>query len=191
VHRPLSQHFPARVTLFPTASASLHTLVVFETHGPTYHANGCKKAPECVLFSLRRLPQSDARAAEIDRTLKKVSEGVELFEGIYEKMQASTNQTQKEKQELDLKTQIKKLQRLRDQIKTWVASNDIKDKSALLENRRLIEMVCPTRIRYLDHAYPRPLSFLIHIHRLVRGLGRVADCWIPSKWKSSKLVRRR
>ncbi|KAF5333231.1 hypothetical protein D9611_002280 [Ephemerocybe angulata] len=76
---------------------------------------------------------------EIDRTLKKVSEGVELFEGIYEKMQASTNQTQKEKQELDLKTQIKKLQRLRDQIKTWVASNDIKDKSVLLDNRRLIE----------------------------------------------------
>jgi CCR4-NOT transcription complex subunit 3 len=56
-------------------------------------------------------------------------------------MQSSTNQTQKEKSELDLKTQIKKLQRLRDQIKTWVASNDIKDKSALLENRRLIETV--------------------------------------------------
>ncbi|KAA1465970.1 hypothetical protein DENSPDRAFT_830686 [Dentipellis sp. KUC8613] len=76
---------------------------------------------------------------EIDRTLKKVAEGVEVFESIYEKMQASTNQTQKEKQEMDLKTQIKKLQRLRDQIKTWVASNDIKDKTPLLENRRLIE----------------------------------------------------
>ncbi|KAI0773820.1 Not1 N-terminal domain, CCR4-Not complex component-domain-containing protein [Fomes fomentarius] len=76
---------------------------------------------------------------EIDRTLKKVAEGVELFESIYDKMQASTNQTQKEKLETDLKTQIKKLQRLRDQIKTWVASNDIKDKSALLENRKLIE----------------------------------------------------
>lgn len=79
--------------------------------------------------------------AEIDRTLKKVGEGVEVFESIYEKMQASTNQTQKEKLETDLKTQIKKLQRLRDQIKAWVASNDIKDKSALLENRRLIETV--------------------------------------------------
>ena len=79
--------------------------------------------------------------AEIDRTLKKVAEGVELFESIYDKMQASTNQTQKEKLETDLKTQIKKLQRLRDQIKTWVASNDIKDKSALLDNRKLIETV--------------------------------------------------
>ena len=70
-----------------------------------------------------------------------MSEGVELFESIYDKMQASTNQTQKEKLETDLKTQIKKLQRLRDQIKTWVASNDIKDKSALLDNRKLIETV--------------------------------------------------
>ncbi|CAE6419815.1 unnamed protein product [Rhizoctonia solani] len=76
---------------------------------------------------------------EIDRTLKKVGEGVELFESIYEKMQASTNQTQKEKLETDLKTQIKKLQRLRDQIKTWVASNEIKDKTSLLDNRKLIE----------------------------------------------------
>ena len=57
-------------------------------------------------------------------------------------MQASTNQTQKEKLETDLKTQIKKLQRLRDQIKTWVASNDIKDKTQLLDNRKLIETVC-------------------------------------------------
>ncbi|KIY63476.1 hypothetical protein CYLTODRAFT_403191 [Cylindrobasidium torrendii FP15055 ss-10] len=76
---------------------------------------------------------------EIDRTLKKVAEGVELFESIYDKMQAATNQTQKEKLETDLKTQIKKLQRLRDQIKTWVASNDIKDKSSLVDNRKLIE----------------------------------------------------
>jgi CCR4-NOT transcription complex subunit 3 len=73
--------------------------------------------------------------------LKKVSEGVELFETTYDKLQASTNQAHKEKTETELKTQIKKLQRLRDQIKTWVASNDIKDKSALLDNRRLIETV--------------------------------------------------
>jgi CCR4-NOT transcription complex subunit 3 len=71
--------------------------------------------------------------------LKKVAEGVELFQSIYDKMQASTSQTQKEKLEADLKSQIKKLQRLRDQIKSWVASSDIKDKSQLLENRKLIE----------------------------------------------------
>jgi CCR4-NOT transcription complex subunit 3 len=56
-------------------------------------------------------------------------------------MQASTNQTQKEKLEADLKTQIKKLQRLRDQIKTWITSTDIKDKSQLVDNRKLIETV--------------------------------------------------
>ncbi|KAG9298759.1 hypothetical protein G9A89_012827 [Geosiphon pyriformis] len=76
---------------------------------------------------------------EIDRVLKKVSEGVETFEGIFEKIQATNNANQKEKLEQDLKKEIKKLQRHRDQIKTWISSNDIKDKRALLENRRLIE----------------------------------------------------
>lgn len=33
------------------------------------------------------------------------------------------------------------LQRLRDQIKTWVASNEIKDKRNLVDNRKLIETV--------------------------------------------------
>jgi hypothetical protein len=89
----------------------------------------------------RPLTAPNALTAEIDRTLKKVAEGVEQFEGIYDKMQNSTNQTQKEKQETDLKTQIKKLQRLRDQIKTWVSNNDIKDKTTLLDNRKLIETV--------------------------------------------------
>jgi hypothetical protein len=97
----------------------------------------------CIFIIILLLANFISHSAEIDRTLKKVSEGVELFESIYDKMQASTNQTQKEKLELDLKTQIKKLQRLRDQIKTWVASNDIKDKSALLDNRKLIETVSP------------------------------------------------
>lgn len=99
-------------------------------------------------------------AAEIDRTLKKVSEGVELFESIYDKMQASTNQTQKEKLETDLKTQIKKLQRLRDQIKTWVASNEIKDKSQLLDNRRLIETVRVIFISPRSMLYLNPLRFI-------------------------------
>ncbi|XP_078451005.1 CCR4-NOT transcription complex subunit 3-like isoform X4 [Lampetra planeri] len=100
---------------------------------------------------------------EIERCLKKVCEGVEMFEDIWQKIQTScrtpahtseslkfyagdktqvhnaANANQKEKYEADLKKEIKKLQRLRDQIKTWVASNDIKDKRQLLENRKLIE----------------------------------------------------
>ncbi|XP_071813136.1 CCR4-NOT transcription complex subunit 3-like isoform X2 [Apostichopus japonicus] len=76
---------------------------------------------------------------EIDRCLKKVAEGVEIFEDIWDKVHSATNANQKEKYEADLKKEIKKLQRLRDQIKTWAASNEIKDKKPLLENRKLIE----------------------------------------------------
>ncbi|KAJ8881035.1 hypothetical protein PR048_017508 [Dryococelus australis] len=78
---------------------------------------------------------------EIDRCLKKVTEGVETFEDIWQKVHNATNSNQKEKYEADLKKEIKKLQRLRDQIKSWIASGEIKDKSTLLEYRKLIETV--------------------------------------------------
>lgn len=81
---------------------------------------------------------------EIDRCLKKVTEGVETFEDIWQKVHNATNSNQKEKYEADLKKEIKKLQRLRDQIKAWIASAEIKDKSSLLEYRRLIETVSIT-----------------------------------------------
>jgi CCR4-NOT transcription complex subunit 3 len=71
--------------------------------------------------------------------LKKVAEGVETFETIFEKIHTTQNANQKDKYELDLKKEIKKLQRLRDQIKTWLSSNDIKDKRQLMDNRKLIE----------------------------------------------------
>ncbi|KAI0105161.1 Not1 N-terminal domain, CCR4-Not complex component-domain-containing protein [Hypoxylon sp. NC0597] len=76
---------------------------------------------------------------EIDKCFKKVAEGVAEFDAIYEKIEQSNNPAQKEKLEDNLKREIKKLQRLRDQIKTWAASNDIKDKAPLLEHRKLIE----------------------------------------------------
>ena len=75
---------------------------------------------------------------EIERCLKKVTEGVETFEDIWQKVHNATNSNQKEKYESDLKKEIKKLQRLRDQIKTWLASSDIKDKRQLIENRKLM-----------------------------------------------------
>lgn len=53
----------------------------------------------------------------------------------------TTNLSQKEKLEDSLKKEIKKLQRSRDQIKTWAAGGDIKDKKPLLEHRKLIESV--------------------------------------------------
>jgi len=80
-------------------------------------------------------------SAEIDKTLKTVTQGVEVFEQTFEKLGHASNTTQKDKLENDLKTQIKKLQRMRDQIKAWLGSSDIKDKTSLLDNRKLIETV--------------------------------------------------
>lgn len=78
---------------------------------------------------------------EVDKCFKKVEEGVQEFESIYDKIANAANPAQKEKLEDNLKREIKKLQRLRDQIKTWAASNEIKDKGPLIEKRKLIETV--------------------------------------------------
>jgi CCR4-NOT transcription complex subunit 3 len=92
-----------------------------------------------ILFIQPTMSGARKLQTEIDRTLKKVEEGVEVFDEIWDKVYAATQQNQKEKYEMDLKKEIKKLQRLRDQIKTWISSNDIKDKTALTNARKLIE----------------------------------------------------
>jgi CCR4-NOT transcription complex subunit 3 len=51
------------------------------------------------------------------------------------------NPNQKDKYEQELKKEIKKLQRLRDQIKAWISSTEIKDKKSLQEARKNIEQV--------------------------------------------------
>ena len=48
---------------------------------------------------------------EIDRVLKSVAEGQEVFEDIWQKVHEASTPAQKEKFEGELKTQIKKLQR--------------------------------------------------------------------------------
>lgn len=78
---------------------------------------------------------------EIDRLMKKVQEGIEEFDNILSKVYAATSANQKEKYEQDLKREIKKLQRSRDQIKTWIASTEVKQKNQLVEARKLIETV--------------------------------------------------
>ncbi|DBA03182.1 TPA: hypothetical protein N0F65_003902 [Lagenidium giganteum] len=77
--------------------------------------------------------------SEIDRTLKKVTEGVDVFNDIWEKVYSASAQNQKEKHEADLKKEIKKLQRFRDQIKNWIGNSDVKDKKPLTDARKLIE----------------------------------------------------
>ena len=88
---------------------------------------------------------------EIDKTFKKVAEGIQTFEGIYDKIQQAGNASQKDKLEDALKREIKKLQRHRDQIKTWAAGNEIKDKKPLLEQRKAIEAVGPAHSKCPYH----------------------------------------
>ncbi|KDD73432.1 Not1 protein of CCR4-Not complex component, partial [Helicosporidium sp. ATCC 50920] len=76
---------------------------------------------------------------EIDRTLKKVTEGLQIFDDYLDQLQGTDNTNQKEKHEANLKTEIKKLQRYRDQVKTWIAGGEIKDKEALTTARKDIE----------------------------------------------------
>lgn len=76
---------------------------------------------------------------EIDRVFKKVKEGLEVFDFIYTKLQDTDNQSQKEKFESDLKKEIKRLQRFREQIKNWMSGTEVKDKKPLIEHRKLIE----------------------------------------------------
>ncbi|ODV96359.1 hypothetical protein PACTADRAFT_33532 [Pachysolen tannophilus NRRL Y-2460] len=76
---------------------------------------------------------------EIDKIVKKVKDGAQEFDFYYEKLLSSENQSQKEKLEGDLKKEIKKLQRSRDQIKVWLSGNEVKDKSQLVELRKIIE----------------------------------------------------
>ena len=76
---------------------------------------------------------------EMDRCFKKIHEGVESFEDIWQKLRTAHNTNQKDKYENEMKKEIKKLQRLRDQLKTWASSNDVKDKKILFDYRKLIE----------------------------------------------------
>ena len=89
----------------------------------------------------RSTKMSDKRKlqGEMDRCFKKILEGVEAFDDTFKKLHNATNTNQKDKYEGDLKKEIKKLQRLRDQVKTWAGSNDVKDKKILLDYRKLIE----------------------------------------------------
>lgn len=135
--------------------------------------------------------------------LKKVAEGVETFEEIFEKIQTSTNANQKEKYESDLKKEIKKLQRQRDQIKTWISSNDIKDKRALMDNRKLIEQVSDCakilddgqRWKQTFYTQPKPSKqkLTYRITDISLGLSIARD-FLPnnnSKWKSSRRAKRK
>lgn len=78
--------------------------------------------------------------AEIEKVLKKVEEGIEEFNNVWDNVHSAVHANQREKFEAELKTQIKKLQRDREQIKIWHSDKSIKDKVALAEARKKIEV---------------------------------------------------
>jgi len=78
--------------------------------------------------------------AEIEKVLKKVEEGIEEFCDVWDSVHNAVHANQREKFEAELKTQIKKLQRDREQIKIWQSDKAIKDKNALAEARKRIEV---------------------------------------------------
>lgn len=85
-------------------------------------------------MSARKLQQ------EFDKINKKISEGLTAFDETYEKLVSPDVGQQREKLENDLKKEIKKLQKLRDQLKQWLSDSSIKlDKNSLQENRTKIE----------------------------------------------------
>jgi hypothetical protein len=79
--------------------------------------------------------------AKIDCCLKKVTKGVDKFDDTLEKVHNASKRKRKEKYVEDLKKKIKKLQPLQNQIKTWIATAEIKDKSVLVEKLKLIDYV--------------------------------------------------
>ncbi|GEQ70234.1 hypothetical protein JCM33374_g3910 [Metschnikowia sp. JCM 33374] len=79
---------------------------------------------------------------EVETIFKKIHEGLDLFNYYYSRHESSTNDSQREKLESDLKKEIKKLQKFRDQIKTWQGNDALEAtiaSSKLQEHRRLVE----------------------------------------------------
>lgn len=85
------------------------------------------------MATLRKLQQ------EIDKVLKKVVEGLEEFDTTFEQMAMTENQNTRDKYESNLKAELKKLQKYREQIKSWIGNSDVKDTSELMETKRDIE----------------------------------------------------
>lgn len=78
----------------------------------------------------------------METIFKKIHEGLDLFNYYFSRHEASNNDSQREKLESDLKKEIKKLQKFRDQIKNWQGNDALEATIApqkLQEHRRLVE----------------------------------------------------
>lgn len=81
---------------------------------------------------------------EIDKTLKKIDEGINDWNSLFNKCVHASNHTLKDKYENDLKKEIKKLQRYRESVKAWLSSDEhilVKYRNVLQDARRNIEVL--------------------------------------------------
>eukprot|EP01130_Rhizamoeba_saxonica_P005430 TRINITY_DN2173_c0_g1_i1.p1 TRINITY_DN2173_c0_g1~~TRINITY_DN2173_c0_g1_i1.p1 ORF type:complete len:412 (-),score=123.48 TRINITY_DN2173_c0_g1_i1:37-1272(-) len=78
---------------------------------------------------------------EVERELKRVRDGYVDFDKILHRLKKGNNLStnQVSKLETDLKKEIKKLQRKRDKMKSWLSNNNIRDKTSIIEARKKIE----------------------------------------------------
>lgn len=91
--------------------------------------------------------------------MKKINEGIMEFEALMSKVRTANTSNQKDKLEADLKRDIKKLQRLREQVKSWISGTEVKDKAPLQDARKRIETVCGGVCDFLpscDFLWPCP-----------------------------------
>eukprot|EP00792_Barthelona_sp_PAP020_P006099 TRINITY_DN2908_c0_g1_i1.p1 TRINITY_DN2908_c0_g1~~TRINITY_DN2908_c0_g1_i1.p1 ORF type:complete len:590 (-),score=141.96 TRINITY_DN2908_c0_g1_i1:19-1788(-) len=76
---------------------------------------------------------------DIDRTLRKVEEGISLIDTLWDRLETVGSALQEDKIHCEIKKETKKLQRLRDNIKSWISQGDYRDKDTLKRSRRIIE----------------------------------------------------
>ncbi|KAG5477061.1 hypothetical protein LSCM1_05401 [Leishmania martiniquensis] len=76
---------------------------------------------------------------EADRLLKKVNEGLDAYDELHEKLGNAPNASAKERLEGDLKRELKKLQRHREAMKSFMQNDDYKEKPKMQAARKKIE----------------------------------------------------
>ncbi|CBZ27758.1 conserved hypothetical protein [Leishmania mexicana MHOM/GT/2001/U1103] len=76
---------------------------------------------------------------EADRLLKKVNEGLDAYDELHEKLANAPNASAKERLEGDLKRELKKLQRHREAMKSFMQNDDYKEKAKMQVSRKKIE----------------------------------------------------
>lgn len=76
---------------------------------------------------------------EVDATLKRVQEGCDEWDALWDKLEDTADASQRDKIICELKRDLKKLQRLRETVRGWAAGGDVKDHTPLQDARRNVE----------------------------------------------------